>query len=78
MKRPDVTLPDGQTFAAGSVLPRIFEAVQAQHLANLRRISTTDGRREYLANVDRSEGIEAGRALREAYMADRDARRGTK
>lgn len=80
MKKPGemVTLPDGRTFPAGSEIVRIYAEVQALHLARLRMIPDSAARRVYCEGVDRSEGIESGRALRAAYLEDRERRKANK
>lgn len=41
----------------------------AAHLDTMTRLSTLSARRDYLANVERSEGIEARQRLAEAFSA---------
>ncbi|MDP4300361.1 hypothetical protein [Leptothrix discophora] len=70
-----VTLPDGRVFDARSALPRIFSAVRQAQVVSLRKMRSADERRAFIEHVERSEGLECGRALRAAYVADREARR---
>jgi FtsP/CotA-like multicopper oxidase with cupredoxin domain len=48
--------------------------VRLIHVANMRRLDLR-GRRDYLANVERREGLPARLALQDAFGADWEARR---
>ena len=48
--------------------------VRLIHVANMRRLDLR-GRRDYLANVERREGLPARLALQDAFAADWEARR---
>ena len=69
---------DGRIQTVPADDPRIAEQerlrVRLMHVVNMRRLALHE-RREYLANVERREGVEAAEALRVAFTADWEARR---
>lgn len=50
-------------------------ATTARHVANLRHIQQLEMRREYIANVERREGLEARKRLEAAFKADWEERK---
>lgn len=45
------------------------------HMLNLRRIATTQGRREYIDGVDRAEGRFAAKWIRDELLAQFEAKK---
>ena len=68
-----VTLIDGREVKIGSFAHEAQQMAIDRHIYAMRRLDTL-GRREYLTQVDRTEGGDFGQALRVAYLADRDKR----
>lgn len=68
-----VTLIDGREVKAGSFSHEAQVMAIDRHIYALRRMDTI-GRRGYLEQIDRVEGVEFGQALRAAYLADRERR----
>jgi len=73
----DVTLIDGRTFPADSVLVRHEREVMAEHMKQMRRRTTAD-RREYLEGVERSQGKAWRDALAAEYLAEWEKARAAK
>jgi uncharacterized protein YqfA (UPF0365 family) len=68
------TLPDGRDVPDNSELARIDREVRAMHVEQMMR-TDTEGRRAYLARVERSEGQASADALRSAFLTVWDERR---
>ena len=66
---PTVTLSDGTEVDSASWSWAEECAQRHRHVLNMRRLDLHQ-RRDYLDNVDRKEGEESGRRLREAFAAD--------
>ncbi|MEY4635646.1 MAG: hypothetical protein RJA55_1444 [Acidobacteriota bacterium] len=71
---PTVTLIDGTEVDSASWSWAEECAQRHRHVLNMRRLDV-HARRDYLSNVDRREGEEAGRRLREAFAADWEERK---
>lgn len=68
------TLPDGRVLPYDSHPARIDREVRAMHVAQMLR-TDTEGRRAYLARVEKSEGKESMEALKSAFLRAWEARR---
>lgn len=76
-----ITWLDGRVQTVAADDPRLAEIeaqrIRLHHVANMRRLPLY-GRRDYLAAVERREGIGARMMLEDAFMADWEARRAVK
>lgn len=72
---------DGRCQTVPADDPRLAEREAARvrqvHIANLRRLGS-QGRRDYVAAVERREGAAAAQLLRDAYAADWERRKAPK
>lgn len=69
------TLADGRDVPYASPLARHERELLAAHMADLQRISSTDGRRMYLTQCERSCGKAYRDKLAATYAADWEQRK---
>lgn len=64
-----VMLSSGAEVDSGSIEWRDECSARWRHVQNMRRLDR-QGRRDYIANIERREGPEAAQRLKTAFMAD--------
>ena len=68
-----VTLASGAEVDSGSIEWREECSARWRHVQNMRRLDR-QGRRDYIANIERREGPEVAERLKAAFLADWEAR----
>jgi len=70
-----VALITGEVVPTNSAEWLAEKRIRYQHVMRLARINTTQGRRDYIAGIERTDGKLAGDRLKDAYLAHRDDKR---